>query len=47
MSSPVSVRCCQANDKGLRQFAADVIRHAVWLYFRSSLSLRDVEGLLA
>lgn len=25
----------------------DVIRHAVWLYFRFSLSLRDVEELLA
>jgi transposase-like protein len=29
------------------QFPADVIRHAVWLYFRFSLSLRDVEELLA
>src|SRR5260221_504123 len=25
----------------------DVIRHAVWLYFRFTLSLRDVEALLA
>jgi len=25
----------------------DVIRHAVWLYFRFSLSLRDVEALMA
>jgi putative transposase len=25
----------------------DVIRHAVWLYFRFALSLRDVEDLLA
>ena len=25
----------------------DVIRHAVWLYFRFTLSLRDVEDLLA
>ncbi|HRO33852.1 MAG TPA: IS6 family transposase [Brevundimonas sp.] len=29
------------------RFPADVIRHAVWLYFRFSLSLRDVEELLA
>lgn len=28
-------------------FPADVIRHAVWLYFRFSLSFRDVEELLA
>lgn len=29
------------------RFPGDVIRHAVWLYFRFSLSLRDVEELLA
>ena len=29
------------------RFPADVIRHAVWLYFRFSLSLRDVEEILA
>ena len=29
------------------RFPADVIRHAVWLYFRFGLSLRDVEELLA
>ena len=29
------------------RFPADVIRHAVWLYFRFSLSFRDVEELLA
>ncbi|MDR7229908.1 transposase-like protein [Caulobacter sp. BE264] len=29
------------------RFLPDVIRHAVWLYFRFSLSLRDVECLLA
>ncbi|MFN8874833.1 MAG: IS6 family transposase, partial [Brevundimonas sp.] len=28
-------------------YPADVIRYAVWLYFRFSLSLRDVEELLA
>lgn len=29
------------------RFPPDVIRHAVWLYFRFMLSLRDVEELLA
>ena len=29
------------------RFPADVIRHAVWLYFRSTLTFRDVEELLA
>ena len=29
------------------RFPADVIRHAVWLYFRFSLRFRDVEELLA
>lgn len=29
------------------RYPAEVIRHAVWQYFRFSLSLRDVEGLLA
>jgi transposase InsO family protein len=30
-----------------RRFPPDVIRHAVWLYLRFTLSLRDVEELLA
>jgi len=29
------------------RFPPDVIRHAVWLYYRFTLSLRDVEELLA
>jgi transposase-like protein len=29
------------------RFAPDVIRHAVWLYFRFTLSFREVEELLA
>ena len=29
------------------KFPADVIRYAVWLYFRFTLSFRDVEELLA
>lgn len=32
--------------KGHR-FSPEIIEHAVWLYFRFSLSLRDVEDLLA
>ena len=32
--------------KGFR-FPPEIISHAVWLYFRSSLSFRDVEELLA
>jgi len=29
------------------RFPPDVIRHAIWLYFRFTLSIRDVEELLA
>jgi putative transposase len=29
------------------RFPPDVIRHAVWLYLRFTLSFRDVEDLLA
>ena len=29
------------------RFPPDVIRYAVWLYFRFTLSIRDVEELLA
>ena len=29
------------------QFPSDIIRHAVWLYLRFTLSFRDVEDLLA
>jgi len=32
--------------KGFR-FPPEIISHAVWLYFRFSLSFRDVEELLA
>ena len=34
------------NYRGYR-FPPDIIRQAVWLYFRFSLSFRDVEDLLA
>ena len=29
------------------RFTAEIIAHAVWLYFRFPLSFRDVENLLA
>jgi len=29
------------------RFPAEVIRHTVWLYFRFTLSFRDVEEMLA
>ena len=29
------------------RFSAEIIAHAVWLYFRFSLSFQDVEDLLA
>ena len=32
---------------GRHRFPAEVIRHAVWLYFRFSLGFRDVQELLA
>jgi transposase-like protein len=28
-------------------FSPDIIRHSVWLYFRFTLSFRDVEEMLA
>ena len=36
----------EANYRGHR-FPAEIISHAVWLYHRFTLSLRDVEDLLA
>src|SRR3954451_10167588 len=30
----------------IHRFPTEIIRHAVWLYFRFCLSFRDVEGLL-
>jgi transposase-like protein len=41
MTTPV-----QARDAGYR-FPAEIIGHAVWLYFRFPLGLRMVEELLA
>ena len=37
--NPISYRYCH--------FPPDVVQHAVWLYFRFTLSLRDAEDLLA
>jgi putative transposase len=42
MNTPTSA----PNYKGYR-FPSEIISHAVWLYFRFSLSFRDVEELLA
>ena len=33
--------------QGARRVSPDIIRQAVWLYFRFTLSLRDVEDLMA
>jgi putative transposase len=38
MNTPTSA----PNDKGYR-FSPEIISHAVWLYFRFSLSFRDIE----
>src|SRR5260370_19196373 len=35
------------NSCARHRFPSDVIRHAVWLYLRFTLSYRDVEDLLA
>src|ERR671916_509317 len=37
----------QAISYARHQFPPDIIRHAVWLYLRFTLSYRDVEELLA
>ena len=44
MSAPVPFEL--PSYRGYR-YPAEIISHAVWLYFRFSLSLRDVEELLA
>jgi len=47
---PVSSRSDAANEppsyRGYR-YPVEIISHAVWLYFRFDLSLRDVEEVLA
>jgi transposase-like protein len=42
---PVRDRLCLSFKR--HRFPPEIIRHAIWLYFRFSLSLRDVEELLA
>ncbi len=44
MTTPASPNCL--NYSGHR-FPAEVISHAVWLYFRFPLSLRNVDEILA
>ena len=41
------VRCPMEISFARHQFPPDIIRHAVWLYLRFTLSFRDVEDLLA
>src|ERR1700722_9981180 len=41
------VRCPMEISSARHQFPPDIIRHAVWLYLRFTLSFRDVEDLLA
>ena len=38
---------CKLISYARHQFPAEIIRHAVWLYLRFTLSYRDVEELLA
>jgi len=37
---------CQSSYHGYR-FPPEIISHAVWLYYRFTLSFRDIEDLLA
>ena len=41
------MRRCRQNPSASYRFPGEVIRHAVWLYFRFPLSLRTVEEILA
>ncbi len=45
-SSCMKTNATAPDYKGFR-FPPEIISHAVWLYFRFSLSFRDVEELLA
>lgn len=45
-NNPMKTNTTALNDKGFR-FPPEMISHAVWLYFRFSLSFRDGEELLA
>ena len=41
------LRRCRPNPSANYRFTGEVIRHAVWLYFRLPLSLSMVEEILA
>ena len=44
---PLSKRCMKPISFKRHRFPPDVIRLGIWLYYRFTLSLRDVEDLLA
>ena len=46
LSSPVAKRMKKISYSGYR-FPPEIIHQAIWLYLRFTLSLRDVEDLLA
>ena len=46
LSSPVVKRMTKISYRGYR-FPPEIIQQAIWLYLRFTLSLRDVEDLLA
>ena len=46
LSSPVAKRTKKISYRGYR-FPPEIIHQAIWLYLRFTLSLRDVEDLLA
>src|ERR1700722_18419927 len=46
-TDPQRLRWCMTISFARHQFPPAIIRHAVWLYVRFTLSYRDVEDLLA
>ena len=44
---PIMIKCMNSPGFKGRRFTSEIIDYAVWLYFRFSLSLRDVEDLMA
>ena len=46
LSSPIAKRMKKISYRGYR-FPPEIIHQAIWLYLRFTLSLRDVEDLLA
>ena len=47
MSANLDLKAMEPISFKRHRFPPDVIRYAVWLYFRFTLSIRDVEELLA